>query len=592
MKRRVVFTSLLGMASVASVTWLSAAQPALAASYQVRTKAIYVNNKLLVQPAGIVSGGTTYMPIWYVIQALKQLGITNTWNGTLNTWTIQAPASMPVDLTNVPKTSGANVITLNGQVMYHVGRIVYTEPGSKTPTSYMPIWYIQQLLNRLGIGSSWNGTTWKITTPPPMSTTVADPTQYPTLYDGDSGYPIVLLQQKLNAAGFNVGTIDGVFGSSTSVAVKAFQSASGITVDGIVGQQTWLALNQRLATIFSQPSTIPAQPASTPSGAETVMTWANSASSLADAEQNAPITEINNDNYNINSNGSVTDATSASALSTLFADAKSSNVAVFATVTNISPSTNNFDGAYTSTILNDASTRTALEQNLVKLAVNDGYKGVDLDFENVKTSDQAIFTQFLTELASQLHANNKELSVTLPAETGPTSEPWYSAYNYAAIGNIADVVPIMAYDDSWQGSAAGAIAPLYWDEQILKYATSTMPKSKILLGIGAYGYDWNTTTGGYAAADSLSQVDALIAKDQITPSWDATDAVPYFNYTDASGDQHTVYYENQASIQQKLNLAASYGVAGIAIWKAGLEDQGLENALQSWLTPTDSTPAN
>jgi spore germination protein YaaH len=234
-------------------------------------------------------------------------------------------------------------------------------------------------------------------------------------------------------------------------------------------------------------------------------------------------------------------------------------------------------------VLNNSTARTTLEKNLVDIAVQHGYKGIDIDFENVKPADGNIFTQFLSELAYQLHTVDKELSVTVPAETGATSEPWDGAYNYAAIGNIADTVPIMAYDYSWQGSSTpGAIAPLYWDEQILKYATSVMPNSKILLGLPAYGYDWNTTIGGYATAYSLNKIDALIEQYNVTPSWDSTDAVPYFTYSDASGNSHAVYYENQASIQQKLNLASQYGLAGVAIWKAGLENQAFWNAVQPW----------
>ncbi|XXF79569.1 peptidoglycan-binding protein [Myxococcaceae bacterium GXIMD 01537] len=47
------------------------------------------------------------------------------------------------------------------------------------------------------------------------------------------------LQGLLKKAGFNPGAADGVFGPKTKQAVMAFQRAQGITVDGIVGPQTW-----------------------------------------------------------------------------------------------------------------------------------------------------------------------------------------------------------------------------------------------------------------------------------------------------------------------------------------------------------------
>ena len=48
-------------------------------------------------------------------------------------------------------------ITLNTKIMSHPDRFTYNN------TTYMPIWYVMQLLNKLSISSSWNGTTWTLT---------------------------------------------------------------------------------------------------------------------------------------------------------------------------------------------------------------------------------------------------------------------------------------------------------------------------------------------------------------------------------------------------------------------------------------------
>ena len=63
------------------------------------------------------------------------------------------------------------------------------------------------------------------------------------LKNGDSGSTVQLLQQKLKQAGFDPGAADGQFGPATEAAVKAFQQAKGLDVDGIAGPKTLAALN-------------------------------------------------------------------------------------------------------------------------------------------------------------------------------------------------------------------------------------------------------------------------------------------------------------------------------------------------------------
>lgn len=53
------------------------------------------------------------------------------------------------------------------------------------------------------------------------------------------GENIRLVQQRLNNLGFSAGAADGSFGPKTLSAVKAFQKAKGLEIDGIVGPITW-----------------------------------------------------------------------------------------------------------------------------------------------------------------------------------------------------------------------------------------------------------------------------------------------------------------------------------------------------------------
>jgi len=66
----------------------------------------------------------------------------------------------------------------------------------------------------------------------------------PTLRRGSSGEAVRQLQQALKAVGYDPGAIDGDFGSRTETAVKAFQKAQGIAPDGVVGDITWLNIDE------------------------------------------------------------------------------------------------------------------------------------------------------------------------------------------------------------------------------------------------------------------------------------------------------------------------------------------------------------
>ena len=65
---------------------------------------------------------------------------------------------------------------------------------------------------------------------------------YPTLRKGARGNITKLLQEKLVSYGYNTNGVDGIFGSGTEKAVISFQKNKELSVDGIVGKNTWKEL--------------------------------------------------------------------------------------------------------------------------------------------------------------------------------------------------------------------------------------------------------------------------------------------------------------------------------------------------------------
>jgi peptidoglycan hydrolase-like protein with peptidoglycan-binding domain len=66
----------------------------------------------------------------------------------------------------------------------------------------------------------------------------------PNLKKGSTDPAVRDLQEALKALGFDLGPIDGMFGTTTETAVKTFQQARGITADGIVGKVTWINIDE------------------------------------------------------------------------------------------------------------------------------------------------------------------------------------------------------------------------------------------------------------------------------------------------------------------------------------------------------------
>ena len=66
----------------------------------------------------------------------------------------------------------------------------------------------------------------------------------PVLTLGSNDPAVKDLQQALKALGHDPGPVDGVFGAKTEDAVKAFQAAREIPVDGVVGRVTWINIDE------------------------------------------------------------------------------------------------------------------------------------------------------------------------------------------------------------------------------------------------------------------------------------------------------------------------------------------------------------
>lgn len=232
-------------------------------------------------------------------------------------------------------------------------------------------------------------------------------------------------------------------------------------------------------------------------------------------------------------------------------------------------------------LLNDPTRRAVAVNSVVSLVTDHGYDGITLDFEGVSPSDRAGLTAYVQAVAAALHQREKLLAVAIPAKSGDLSTGWGGAFDDAAIGASADRAILMAYAFRTAASKTpGPISPLPWVRSVTDYARSAIPADRLVLGIGVWGYDWNSTDPNRAQTLRYTQTAALVSRTGGQPSFDPSLAAATYAYQ-TDGQDHEVWFETPESIQQKVGVATQLHLAGVAFWRLGQEPPGVWSLLNA-----------
>ncbi|WP_258111254.1 hypothetical protein [Alicyclobacillus sp. SP_1] len=168
-------------AAAATVLALSAAplmatQAMAATTYSKADTVIQRNGTTLLHAVHLIAvdpwshESTSWLPVYYLNEAMHQAGFTAAWHGTTETWSLTVPStySTPPDVANPPSVQATNsakmAIALNGTVVAYAPRLVAPDPYSGVETTYVPIYYVMQVMKRVGITPTWNGTDWDFDT--------------------------------------------------------------------------------------------------------------------------------------------------------------------------------------------------------------------------------------------------------------------------------------------------------------------------------------------------------------------------------------------------------------------------------------------
>lgn len=256
--------------------------------------------------------------------------------------------------------------------------------------------------------------------------------------------------------------------------------------------------------------------------------------------------------------------------------AHKSGVKVSAVITNLPefPGARWNDSGLVENVINDKNKKERHIKSIADKLSEQNFDGVIIDYEQLSSSSEDDFTNFIRNLSQALHKNNKFLSVVLHPKTSEDSPDENGKFqDWKSLSLYADQLQIMGYGEHWDESGPGPIASVSWLQRILDYSKSIdVPKEKIFLGIPLYGYDWNTTNGENATDLIYQDAEKLLQDFNVQEKWDDKSQSPYFNFTDRNNHEHEMWFENQRSVEAKINIAKSYGLLGITFWRLGEED--------------------
>ena len=228
----------------------------------------------------------------------------------------------------------------------------------------------------------------------------------------------------------------------------------------------------------------------------------------------------------------------------------------------------------TSEIMNDYNKRQKLIENIVTACVKYKLDGINIDFENMKQEDKNMYSRFIIELTPRIKDMGMVVSVDVTAPDG--SETWSMCFDRHVIGDVADYIVFMAYDQYGTSSnKSGTTAGYDWVNLSLNkfLKTEEIQSNKIILAIPLYTRLWTEDSSGKLVKQpitvSMKNIEKTIPNG-IEKQWDDNLKQYYVEYKDGSYTKK-MWIEDEESLKAKINLIKNNNLGGVASWEKGME---------------------
>ena len=201
--------------------------------------------------------------------------------------------------------------------------------------------------------------------------------------------------------------------------------------------------------------------------------------------------------------------------------------------------------------------RTNMVNKLVGEAKSYGFDGINLDYENIKSAYAKDYLQFVRELSVACERNGIVLSTD-----NYKPEAYNRCYNLKEQSKFVDYVIVMAYDEHYAGTDAGSVASLPFVKEAVEDTVQLVP---------FYTRIWTTTDGNTTsrAVGMQAAIDQLNSDGQVA-LWNDDCGQYVASYTVGSSTRQ-IWFEEEKSIEAKMQVIQQENTAGVACWKLGLE---------------------
>jgi len=238
----------------------------------------------------------------------------------------------------------------------------------------------------------------------------------------------------------------------------------------------------------------------------------------------------------------------------------------------------------TSIVLNNAEVRDNMIRQIIAYAALYDFDGISLDFENIYLEDKDAYTQFIRELIPFAHKANLKVSVAVGIPGG--SNRYSKCYDHEEIGNIADYVMVMTYDQYYGGSKiAGSQAQVSWVEDKLLDTLELVSNEKLVMGIPLYTRLWEIKTDRAKNIKnySIDNAKKLIEEKNAAIKWDVESGQYIATYFE-DGNEYKMWLEDEKSLAEKVELVKKYNLKGICMWELNWGNDDIWSAIEQAIT--------